>query len=201
MVAIAVLLLLQVPPVAVLLSVLVVPMQSSRAPVISSNTNDTTLMALVSTTVPQPLVRVYEISAVPNAVPVTTPEEETEALALAVLHVPPETDGVSDMVLLITTLDEPVIMAATGAALTVMLFIAVATPQPLVTVYDMSALPAAKPVMVPDVPTVAMAVLALLHTPPDTVAVSDVIADWHTDELPVMEPAKGKASTDCMRVA
>ena len=57
----------------------------------------------------------------------------------------------------------------------------------------MVALPVATPVTTPELFTVAIAVLLLLHVPP--VAVSDkvTVEPRHTDEGPVMAPAFGRA--------
>lgn len=47
----------------------------------------------------------------------------------------------------------------------------------------------------PDVPTVATAVLLLAHVPPLTVLERDVVSPVHTLEEPEMVPAEGAALT------
>lgn len=51
----------------------------------------------------------------------------------------------------------------------------------------MFTLPAATPATVPEVPTVAIAVLPLLHVPPDVASARDIVATGHTFVVPVME--------------
>ena len=85
-VAIAVLLLDQVPPVGVDDSVVVLPMQVLRVPV-----NEAGVGITVTTLVPkQPEGSVYVIAAVPLAMPVTTPDVLIVAmLGLLLAHTPP----------------------------------------------------------------------------------------------------------------
>jgi hypothetical protein len=69
-VALAVLLLLQVPPVVALLSVLELPGQAVAVPVIAATVGGaTTLIELVTTAVPQALVTAYDIVALPRLTP------------------------------------------------------------------------------------------------------------------------------------
>src|ERR1700739_2118908 len=86
-VPLAVLLLLQAPPVVASVRLAVVPTHTGTAPVI------TVIGLIVTITVPwQPPVVVYVINAVPPLKPVTTPVvDPTDAVASRVLHVPPVT--------------------------------------------------------------------------------------------------------------
>ena len=91
------------------------------------------------------------------------------------------------------TLPLPATIAATvGTALTVIDFVA-AFIQPLtpVTVYEIVVVPADAPETVPSVPTVAIAPLALDHTPPVVASVNGVDALAHTLLAPVIVPAEG----------
>ena len=54
----------------------------------------------------------------------------------------------------------------------------------------MAVFPAATPATTPvAVPTVAIAALLLLHTPPVVAFVKEVVAPWHTSGVPVIVPA------------
>ena len=70
----------------------------------------------------------------PAATPVTIPVVPILAFALLVLHVPPVTVSVMVVVAPVHTVDAPEIAPAFGAGLTVIVLVAVAVPQPLVTV-------------------------------------------------------------------
>lgn len=77
----------------------------------------TTIVALAD---PQELVTVYEIVAVPIALPVTTPEDDTEAVAVPVDHEPPGTEDDNGDVSPKHTKAVPVIVPAAGRGFTVM---------------------------------------------------------------------------------
>ena len=71
----------------------------------------------------------------PSATPVTKPVVFTEAIeALLVLHTPPETASVKDVVVPGHTVVVPDIVPAFGSGLTAIADVAVAVPQVLVTV-------------------------------------------------------------------
>lgn len=81
---------------------------------------------------------------------------------------------------------------ASGSAFTVTSLL---TKQPEAgNVYLMVEVPGSIPVTIPDVPTVAMPVLPLLHAPPVEVVARVVVALSHTIAVPVM--ALGMAFTD-----
>jgi hypothetical protein len=65
----------------------------------------------------------------------------------------------------------------------------------------MVVVPAATPVTTPADETVALAVLLLLHEPPDTVSLKVIVAVSHTADEPEMEPASGDRSTEMFIVA
>ena len=65
----------------------------------------------------------------------------------------------------------------------------------------MATLPADTPVTMPALFTVAMVVLALLHTPPLPVVLRVPVAPTHTVEGPPMVPASGNGFTVTVAVA
>jgi hypothetical protein len=78
-VALAVELLLHVPPAAEAVRVIVEPIQTADEPLIDSAV---TVRGKVATALLQLLVTVYEMVTVPDKTPVTTPEELTDATVL-----------------------------------------------------------------------------------------------------------------------
>jgi hypothetical protein len=122
---------------------------------------------------------------------------------LALLHTPPVVALERDVVAPAHTEAVPVIVPADGSALTATDCVVVAAPQPPVTAYDIVALPATTPVTTPEADTEAMLVLELLHTPPVVAFERDVAAPAHTEAVPVIVPADGRAltATDCVVVA
>jgi hypothetical protein len=112
--------LVQTPPVGELVNASVPPTQTVRGPgigevpIIADGCGFTVIVVVAK----QPFARVYVITAVPAAMPVTTPEEEpTVAIpGEAEVHTPPDGVPVSSMVEPAQTLVGPVI---TGLAFTV----------------------------------------------------------------------------------
>jgi hypothetical protein len=132
--------------------------------------------------------------ALPALTPVTTPAPltvATDVLLLAHDVVPP--DAVSTRVM--TPPEQvvvlPLMKPAYGAASTLMLCVAVALPQLLVTVYVMVAVPADTAVTTPVDDTEAMEGLLLLHAPAPDVSVSVPVVPAHSDAVPLMTPAAG----------
>ncbi len=84
---------------------------------------------------PHEFVTVYEMVAVPNDIPVTTPADVTVATEVVPLaHVPPATEAPSVIVWPRHTFMLPVMVAATGNGFTVTGWVAAAEPQTVVTV-------------------------------------------------------------------
>ena len=140
--------------------------------------------------------------AEPEDTPVTSPD----ALIVAIVaeledHVPPVTVDVSAVVLAGQIVDVPEIVPAVRAVVTVTALVATAVPQPVVTVYEMVVVPADAPNTVPLAFTVAMAVLALLHTPPVTVLVNAEEPATQIVAAPDSVPADVAALTVIVRVA
>jgi hypothetical protein len=142
--------------------------------------------------------------ALPAVTPVTVPVVLTVAVVLALLlHTPPDAVSVRVMALPSQTERKPAIVPATGCGFTVTVRVARAVPQPLVTVYDILAVPATNAVITPVVLIVATAVLLLLHVPPVAVLENEVVSPAHTVAVPESVPATGNGLTVtiCVSVA
>jgi hypothetical protein len=103
---------LQVPPVAVSVRVIVEPVQTDEAPEIEPALgNGLTVIDNVSLAVPHEVRYVYEITAAPAALPVTAPVVLTLAMeALLLLQIPPEIPLVKEVVLPAHTAPAPAIV-------------------------------------------------------------------------------------------
>ena len=123
--------------------------------------------------------------------PDTTPAADTDAVAgLLLLHVPPGAVADNEIVKPAHTFDAPAIVPADGAWIIVIIFIALAAPHALVTVYLIVSRPAVTPVTSPVVDTVAFALLAV-HTPPGVASARDIEAVLHTVDGPVIAATVG----------
>ena len=134
---------------------------------------------------------VYEILVVPTVRPVTRPADTLATAPLLLLHIPPATVSVKATVLPVHT----VALAganAVGVLSTVIDFVA---EQPAPVVYKMFVVPAATPVTVPEVPTVAVPGDALLHVPPAVTSPSEAVAPTHMFTAPGGVIAAGLAFT------
>jgi len=116
--AIAVLLLLQVPPGVASLSIVVLPTHTCNTPVMGAGDGFTTSVKVIWQVV---AVSVYVIVAEPVATPVTAPVTEvTEAVVgRLLLHVPPGVASVSIIVWPWHTVGLPMIVAGKGFTVTV----------------------------------------------------------------------------------
>ena len=169
---------LQVPPVVASDRPMPVPAHTDGVPVITAGEALTVTVAAAE----QPVFCVKYIFVTDAATPYTAPVEPTVAPPILLLvHVPlPELD--STVVEPVQTFNAPVI--GDGNAFTVNCAVLV---QPAPVVYDMVVLPAAIPVTMPDdVPIVPAAAFTLLHTPPDILPVSVVVAPGHMLSEPVI---------------
>lgn len=121
--AIAALLLLQLPPLTASVNVIVDPVQTLAGPLIVPAVGAAVIVtAVVADAVPQLLVTVYVIVAVPADTPLTTP---VALLMLAIvgellLHVPPLVVLVSVVVAPTHAVVVPLIVPANGSGSTVM---------------------------------------------------------------------------------
>src|ERR1017187_412534 len=123
--------LFQVPPlVPLLVNVVADPVQTVRAPLIVPATGSgLTVIAADAIEVPQVLVTVYFMVALPAALPVTTPVLEFTVAAAVLLLL------LENVVVAATqTVEAPLTIPAFGSGFTVMSFDEVDVPQPLVTV-------------------------------------------------------------------
>ena len=216
MVPTAVLLLLQVPvpPDAVAsASVIVKPEHTVVGPVIVPATGEAfNVTVAVVVAVPQlTLVSVNVIVVVPAltpyTIPVVDPTVPTAVLLLLQVPVPPEAVRSANVVVKPLHTDVvPVIAPATGDTLTVTLTVVVAEPHESVLSVNVIVVtpeltPYTTPVVEPIVPT-AVLLLLQVPVPPDAVASASVIVKpEHTDDGPVIAPAKGEVTTVTFIVA
>ena len=106
---------------------------------------------------------------------------------LAVLHVPPLTLLIRFVVAPAHTLIVPVMAGSP----TVKDLVADVLPHALLTVYEMTALPASTPLTTPVLLTVATELAEDDHTPPLILSAKLMVPPTATDEGPVMIPADG----------
>jgi hypothetical protein len=143
-----------------------------------------TAMAAVGIDV-HPVVLFVKVNvAVPTDTPVTTPLLEIVAIAgLLLVHVPPVVgDNFVGPPIHIVVLP---VMDTVGLAITVTVGVGTEA-QPLELVKVNVTVPAATPVTIPALVTVALAVLLLVHVPP-VVGDKVVVPPTHTEVLPVID--------------
>lgn len=190
-VAMVVLALVQVPPVTASARVPVDPTHTTDAPVmVPASGSGFTVTACIAIADPHMLVTVYLIVSTPAATPVTIPVDPTVAsVVLALLHAPPVVASASIIVSPAHTDDPPVMLPATGKALTV---IGALMRHPVGNVYVIVSRPASTPDTTPvEEPTTAIVVRLLLHVPPEGVELSVTVAPAHTWVVPVIADGKG----------
>lgn len=129
-VATAVLSLLQVPPVAVSVKVIVVPVHIvPPPPIVPAVTDVPIVIPSVAVALPHAVVTVYMTVFAPELAGVSTPELLIVAVLLLTDHTPPVLPSVYVAVLPVHTIPGPVTVPASGKAFTVTVFVAVAVPQ------------------------------------------------------------------------
>ena len=115
--------LLQLPPGAASVSVIVEPRQTFTGPFIvpGLGSPDPIVMILVAVSEPQELVTIYLMVSVPGVTPVTTPEVLIVALPFVLLHTPVPLAKVSDKAIVEPkhTCEPPKIVPARGNGLIV----------------------------------------------------------------------------------
>lgn len=190
--ALAVAELLHVPPGEVLLSEAVAPMHTDAGPV--TGPGGVVTVTVLAAVHPVPIL--YVIVAVPEPIPVTTPEELTLAtLEELLVHVPPPIALARLAVAPTQSMVAAVGVMAGGAVTTVTTPVAEHPPM----VYEMVAVPAVLPaVTTPDDDTEAMPVAPPLHAPPDGVPVSVLVAPEHSVPAPVTAPVGAVTVTICV---
>ena len=173
-VALAVLVLVQVPPLMLLVSAVVRPVHTVFVPPITGDWVTFNNMLLE-----QPAAVVYDIVVLPPATPVTVTGEPAEPIVAAdvllLLQVPPVVASLNVIVEALHMVVAPWI-AVIGATDTVPVVL-----QPVAdTRYVIVATPDALPVTSP-LPSTDALVLLLLHTPPAVASLRVVINPTHTD--------------------
>jgi len=126
------------------------------------------------------------------------PDDEPTAAVAGVKedHAPPVALLLSDVAEAWHTLVVPLIKPASGEGFTVTTLVAANVPQPLVTTYEIVAVPAVTPVMIPiDGSTVAVPGLIEIQVPPPAASERVVVAVGHTVAVPVIVPVFGKGFT------
>lgn len=93
-----------------------------------------TVRSFVAKALPQLLVIIYDIVAVPLEIPVTTPPLTEAIPVLLLLQLPPETTSLSAIAEPTQTAEEPVIEPAKGNGLMVTTLVSWCEPQPFVTI-------------------------------------------------------------------
>ena len=127
--------LLHAPPAAASVKAVCAPAQTTGVPVIvPAFGSGLTVTICVAAAVPQLLVTVYDIVVLPDAIPVTLPDASTVPTEdVTLLQAPPAAASVRAVIDPAQTTGVPVIVPATGSALTVTTAVVLALPQLLVT--------------------------------------------------------------------
>ena len=157
-----------------------------------------TVTTLTALAVPQLFVTVYDILAVPWAIPATTPIVFMVAMPVdPELHTPPSTASVSVDTDPGQIFALPAIVPAAGSGFTVTTMVERAVPQLLVVVKDIVAVPALTPLTTPLELTDAVAGEEELHepSPEDKPRVRVTVVPEHSVVVPLIEPAKGNGFT------
>lgn len=200
-IATAVLLLLHVPPGIGSDNVTAAPAHSNDTPVMLPDEGDgSTAMVLVAVATPQPLLKVYEMTALPAATGVTVPPLTIATPILLLPQMPPAAGSVSAPGEPMQNVDGPLIIPAPGGGLTTMVCVVRAVPQRLVTVYVRIAPPDETPVTVP-LEMLATDALLLVHIPPGAGSVSITEPGQQIVSGPVMAPARGCGFTTTVSLA
>jgi hypothetical protein len=186
------------PPVAVVVSIMDSPLQMVERPSIVP----TAAFTLIAAVRAQPALFVYVIVDVPSLMPVAKPVAAvTEAApGLLLLHVHPPMPPERFRVEPTQTMLLPVYTA--GKAFTVIIPVTVSGVTPLVVVYVITLVPAAKPVATPVTGfTVATVVLLLVQVPPATGCSRLVLLPTHIFRVPDTTVGDGVTLTTVLAVA
>ena len=127
------------------------------------------------------------------ATPVATPEDAPIVTIerLSLVHVPPATPSVSDVVRPVQTLVIPVIVVGDVFTVTIALVL-----HPVDKAYTIVAVPAEAPVIIPvPEPAPATVVLLLLHVPPPLRSLRSVVAPAQTLSVPSIPVGVGSTVT------
>jgi hypothetical protein len=126
---------LQLPPATLALRAVEALIHTEPEPlIVPASAVELTVIDFVAVALPQLLVTLYDIVAIPAPTPVTVPVALTVATApLDELQLPAATLALRAVEALIHTEPEPLIVPASAVGLTVIDFVAVAVPQLLLT--------------------------------------------------------------------
>jgi len=152
------------------------------------------VMTAVAMALPQLVVTVYLMVSRPGVMPVTTPPALMVALPLLALHTPPEVALLKVMAAPAHTLVAPVIAPTAGGPIMVIVFVAAAEPQLLLTVYTAVSTPAVTPVTIP-VPLMVALLFVMLHNPPAVAFARVIIPPVHTLPGPLIVSTVGVVVT------
>lgn len=195
MLALAALLMLQLPPAIGWLITVVLPTHTVGVPLITAGNVITVTVSVAL----QPVPNVYVTGTRPPVIPLTTPVMlcivPIGDASGSELHVPPDGPLVRLVAKPAHTVSEPLI--GVGLAFTFSGQVAI---QLVGSIYDIITEPAAIPVTTPLASTVATAVLLLTHVPPGVALFSTVIAPSHTFIRPVMGEGSGLTVKLCERI-
>jgi len=184
----------QVPPNAISVRVMELPVQTEVRPVIMPAVGEGFIVtALDAIAVPHELIAMYSMLSVPADIPVAMPNPETLALPSVELHKPPGVPSVYAEVTSVQIVDAPDMTPAYGNGLMVITFIAADVPQVFVTVYLIVSKPGDTPVIIP--PIIDAVALVQLHMPLGEASDKVMVDAGQTVDGPVIEPADGNGFT------
>lgn len=141
------------------------------------------------------------MTAVPADTPVMIPNEETNALVLPDVHVPPVAVIVSGAVAATHTIAGPETVPDTGNGLTVISCSVTTKPQELNMTYDMDTAPAETPDITPEDRAALALPLPAIQLPPGNDPASVTAAPTQTDVDPEIDAATGSGLTVTIREA
>jgi len=183
------------PPVVALVRVIAASLHTVPEPLIVVTVGSVPMvMTALAVALPQLVVTVYLMVSSPGTTPVTTPPALMVALPLLALHTPPEVALLKVMVAPVHTVIAPVIALTVGGPMIVIVFVAVAVPQLLLTVYTAVSSPAVTPLTIPVAPMVAL-LFVMLHTPPTVAFARVMVPPAHTLPGPLIVSTVGVVVT------
>ena len=131
-VATKLLLLLHEPPLTVGVKVMVLPEHTVEGPdIVPADAPGVMVTTNEAVRLPQLLLTVYRMVSTPAVIPTTAPDEDTVALPLVALHVPPVTEADSVVPDPVHILLVPDMVGVVGNAFTAMPLVANTVPQVL----------------------------------------------------------------------
>lgn len=185
------LLVLQQPPATASFAVIVEPIHTLvGAVIVPASGSGLIVITFEVVAVPQALEKVYKTESLPAVTPETIPVAEIVACGLLTLQLPPETASDRATYEPAHTPDGPVIIPAYVPESIVIVAVAVAVPQALLTEYRIESRPAVIAETTPEPDTEAWELLAL-QVPPVAASLRDTDEPMHALVGPVIVPAEG----------